>query len=112
MAGVVIVALLGGLGTRAFTMANDFICSKNEHRVMSEFPHYDGAEPGWDANLLITRGCTSSYTVDSDPHDIRAYYQEHLQRYGWTVTLGPANTFPIHLEAERDDVRYFLMLDN
>jgi hypothetical protein len=38
MAGVVIIALLGGLGTLAFTMANDFICSENEQRVMSEFP--------------------------------------------------------------------------
>jgi hypothetical protein len=28
LAGVVIIVLLGGLGTLAFTMANDFICSK------------------------------------------------------------------------------------
>jgi hypothetical protein len=112
MASVVFIVLLGGLGTLAFTVANDFICSKNERRVMSEFPHYDGADLDWEADLLITEGCTTSYTADADPYDIRAYYQERFQQNGWTVTLGPSNSFPIHLEAKRDDVRYFLMFDN
>jgi hypothetical protein len=112
MASVVIIVLLGGLGTLAFTMANDVICSKNEQRVMSEFPHYDGAEPDWEANFPITGGCISSYTADADPYDIRAHYQERFQQNGWTVTLGSSNSFPIHLEAKRDDVRYFLMFDN
>jgi hypothetical protein len=79
---------------------------------MSEFPHYDGAEPDWEANFLITGGCTSSYTADADPYDIRAFYQERFHQNGWTVTLGPSNSFPIHLEAKRDDVRYSLMFDN
>ncbi|HEV2107781.1 MAG TPA: hypothetical protein VGR16_05920, partial [Thermomicrobiales bacterium] len=55
-----LIVLIGFLGVGAVTMGNDLICSKTERRPMSEFPHYDGAEPKWESNLKITGGCTTS----------------------------------------------------
>jgi len=112
---LVVVAALVVLGAvlvvGAVTMGNDLVCSGAETRAMSEFPHYDAAQPEWESNLKITGGCTTTYTVQASPDAVRAYYHERLSQGGWTVRLGPANSFPIHLEADRDGLGYFLMFE-
>ncbi len=106
-----LVVLTALVGVGAVTMGNDLVCSETEQRAMSEFPHYDATEPEWDSNAKITGGCTTSYTVQADPDEVRTYYQERLGQGGWTVRLGPANTVPSYLEADRDDLGYFLMFE-
>ena len=105
------IVLLGCIGILAITMGNDLICSTTEERAMSEFLHYDGVEPDWESNLKITGGCTTSYTADANPEEVRAYYRKHLEERGWSVIVGPSNSFPIHLEAERDGLRYVLRFE-
>ena len=106
-----VIVLLAGVGVGAAMVGNDFICSKAERRAMSEFPHYNGANPEWKSNFKITGGCTTSYTTKADPATVMAYYQDHLRPRGWTVIAGDANTFPIYFEAERGDLRYFLTFE-
>ncbi len=106
-----LVVLTALIGVGAVTMGNDLVCSETEQRAMSEFPHYDAAEPEWDSNAKITGGCTTSYTVQAESDEVRTYYQERLSQSGWTVRLGPVNTFPIYLEADRDDLGYYLMFE-
>lgn len=106
-----VIALVGCVSVGAAMMGNDFICSKAEQQAMSEFPHYDGADPDWESNFKITGGCTTTYTTRADPEAVRTYYRDHLRQRGWTVTAGSANTFPIYCEAERGDLGYFLMFE-
>lgn len=106
-----VIVLLGGVGVGAAMMGNDFICSKAERRAMSEFPHYGGVDPAWESNFKITGGCTTNYTTKADPATVMAYYHDHLRQRGWTVAAGEANSFPIYFEADRGDLRYFLMFE-
>jgi hypothetical protein len=106
-----LIVLIAFLGVGAVTMGNDLVCSTAERRAMSEFPQFDGAEPSWESNLKISGGCTTSYTVQAAPEEVRAYYRGRLEQSEWMVQVGPANSFPIHLEAERDGLRYFLMFE-
>ena len=106
-----VIVLLAGVGVGAATMGNDFICSKAERRAMSEFPHYGGANPEWESNFKIIGGCSTLYTVQAVPEEVRTYYQDQLRQRGWTIIPGEANTFPIYFEAERGDLRYFLMFE-
>jgi len=90
---------------------NDFFCGSVEKRAMSEFPHLTGVEPEWKSNAKVTGGCTTTFTVDGSPDDARTHYEDHLSRNGWSVEPGPVNTLPIYLEADRDDLGYFLMFE-
>jgi hypothetical protein len=110
VAGLLIV-FLGALGAIAITQSNDFVCSDAERRAMSEFPHYDGATPDWESNAKITGGCTTSYIVTAQPEEALAHYREQLAQRGWTIIDAPANTFPIYVEANREELRYFLMFE-
>jgi len=105
--GVPVAVLASG----AIPIWNDFFCSAAEKRAMSEFPHFDGAKPKWDSNLKVTGGCTTTFTVVGSPDEVHAYYEETLSRNGWSAEVGPDNTFPIYLEADRDDLGYFLMFE-
>ncbi len=106
-----VIVLLGGVGVGAAMMGNDFICSKDERRAMSEFPHFDDADPDWESNFKITGGCSTNYTTKADPAAVMTYYQDHLRQRGWTMTAGEPNSFPIYFEADRVDLRYFLMFE-
>lgn len=108
---VVLAVPVAVLASGAIPIWNDFFCSAAEKRAMSEFPHFDGAKPKWESNAKITGGCTTTFTVDGSPDEVRAYYEESLSRNGWSVEVGPDNSFPIHLEADRDDLGYFLMFE-
>ncbi len=108
---VVLAVPVAVIASGAIPIWNDFFCSAAEKRAMSGLPHFNGVEPEWESNLKITGGCTTTFTVEAEPEEVRAYYQERLSRNGWSVEVGPDNSFPIHLEADRDDLGYFLMFE-
>lgn len=108
---VVLAVPVAVLASGAIPIWNDFFCSAAEKRAMSEFAHFDGAKPKWESNAKVTGGCTTTFTVDGLPDEVQAYYEENLSREGWSVEVGPDNTFPIYLEADRDDLGYFLMFE-
>ena len=105
------LTLLSLVACAAFVVApmtNDLICSGGEKGAMSEFPHHGGAQPGWESNLKVTGGCTATYAAGARPEEVREYYHERLTERGWAVELGPDNSFPIHLEARRGRLAFFL----
>jgi len=56
----------------------------------------------------VTGGCTTTYVAEAAAEDVRDYYRGQLARRGWTVEVGPVNSFPVHLGAHRGDLAYFL----
>lgn len=108
---VVLAVPIAVLASSTIPIWNDVFCSAAEKRAMSEFAHFDGAEPEWESNAKVTGGCTTTFTVDGSPDEVRTDYDENLSRNGWSVELGPDNSFPLHLEADRDNLGYFLMFE-
>ncbi len=103
-----LIPLVAGVALAGWRMSNDFVCSGSEKRAISEFSHYEGAQPVWESNFKITGGCTGTYSATAAPETLRDYYVELLAQHGWTVEEGPDNSSPLYLEARRDGLRYFL----
>ena len=105
---LILASLVAGAAFVVAPMSNDLICSGGEKGAMSEFAHHGGARPVWESNPKTTGGCTATYAAGARPEEVREYYRERLTERGWAVELGPDNSFPIHLEARRGGLTYFL----
>jgi hypothetical protein len=100
------------LGILAVGMNIDDVCSPAEQRAIAEPLNPDGPDLQWESNVKVTGGCTTSYIVNGAPGEVRASYRDLLHRNGWSVTVGPAYSFPLHLATEHDGLTYFLMFED